>query len=374
VLPTWDEKMKVCHLSSHHASRSVRIFLKQCRSLREHGFQVSYAVPGAVDETVDGVDILAVPKTRGVLGRLFSNPFRVFRRGLKADADLYHFHDPELIHYGVLFRLLGKKVIYDVHEDLPSRIREMEWTRSATIRFAASRLVRMYEKGASAFFACNITVNESIASRFSPAKTVIVTNLPIVRMIDEQSAFEGARSKPIIVYAGLLSRIRGIRELVDAMAHVGDRAELWLFGDWHEQRLFEECRQSPGWRHTRYHGRVSHGEVYSYIKAADIGVVNFLPAHNHLFAMPNKAFEYITCSKPMVMSRFPSWKEKFANCALFVDPQDPRDIADKLLQLLNDPELGRELGRKGRELILDEFSWESESRKLIKVYEDVLTS
>ncbi len=48
--------------------------------------------------------------------RLVLMPMRVFRAGLAEKADIYHFHDPEPVPYGLLLRALGKKVIYDVHE------------------------------------------------------------------------------------------------------------------------------------------------------------------------------------------------------------------------------------------------------------------
>ena len=52
--------------------------------------------------------------------------FRCFWLALKTNSKIYHFHDPELIPYAILLRLFGKKVIYDVHEDLPEDIVKKE--------------------------------------------------------------------------------------------------------------------------------------------------------------------------------------------------------------------------------------------------------
>ena len=64
-----------------------------------------------------------------------------------------------------------------------------------------------------------------------------------------------------------------------------------------------------------------------------------------------KPFEYMACSLPMIMSNFPYWKEISRECALFVNPYDPKEIAEKILYLLNNPHKAKELGNNGRRLV-----------------------
>ncbi|WP_459879356.1 glycosyltransferase [Desulfothermus naphthae] len=176
----------------------------------------------------------------------------------------------------------------------------------------------------------------------------------------------------IIIYAGGLSKIRGIKDIIQAMDFVREKAELWLLV-WESEEYKEECESLKGWRYTKYFGYAPYGKHYSFIKVANIGVINFLPLPNQQKAMPNKPFEYKACSLPMIMSNFPYWKEIFGECALFANPDDPKEIADKILYLLNNPDKAKKLGNNGRRLVEEKYSWEAEQRRLLDIYERVLT-
>jgi glycosyltransferase involved in cell wall biosynthesis len=76
----------------------------------------------------------------------------------------------------------------------------------------------------------------------------------------------------------------------------------------------------------------------------------------------------MACSLPIIMSDFYYQQEIFEECALFANPSDPKDIADKIIYLLNNPNKIRKLGDRGRELIKEKYNWEAESKKLIILY------
>ena len=112
-------KRRVAILSSVHPPFDTRIFHKQARSLASAGYDVTLVVPHARDETVDGVKLRALPQAGSRPRRMLGAPARVLREALRLRADVYHFHDPELIPIALLLKRRGKSVIYDVHEDRP---------------------------------------------------------------------------------------------------------------------------------------------------------------------------------------------------------------------------------------------------------------
>ena len=110
----------ICHLTSVHPRYDTRIFIKQCVSLAKADYGVSLIVAdGKGNEEKDGVKILDIGISRfGRAGRMTRTVIAVYKKALNMNADIYHFHDPELIPAGLLLKALGKKVIYDVHEDV----------------------------------------------------------------------------------------------------------------------------------------------------------------------------------------------------------------------------------------------------------------
>jgi len=179
------------------------------------------------------------------------------------------------------------------------------------------------------------------------------------------------KNKSIIIYAGGLTRIRGIKEIIQAMEYIDNKDELWILGKWQSEKFKKECENLIGWKYTKYLGLVSLEEVFRYMKIADIGISTLYPVKNYLISLPIKVFEYMACSLPMVISNFPFWQEIFRDCALFVNPYNSKDIAKKISYLLDNPNKAKELGKKGRKLIKDRYSWEEESKKLLRMYENL---
>lgn len=363
---------KVCHLTSVHPPFDVRIFHKEAKTLVKAGFQVVLIAQHHKEEVVEGVRIVPLPLFKNRFETMTKAVWKSFISARREKADIYHFHDPMLILVGIILKLLGKKVVYDVHEDYPKQILYKGWIKKGYVRKAVAFITSMIERTGVFLFNGIAAATPDIAKKFNPTKTVLLRNLPVLGLINDAKRLEMQKERPIIIYAGGLGRIRGIKEIIQAMSFVENKAKLWLLGKWESEEFKKECEGLKGWKYTEYLGFVPLGKVYEYMKAADVGISILHPAKNYITSLPIKAFEYMACSLPTVMSNFPYWQEIFGECALFADPYNPKDIADKILYLLDNPEKAEQLGDKGKQLTKEKYNWETESKKLVEFYEKLL--
>ena len=366
------DTVTVAHVTSVHDAHDVRIFHKECRSLAEAGYDLVLIAPHDHDETLNGVRIRAVATPASRFERVVRTTPQAALEALRSRARVVHLHDPELLPWGLLLKLCGRKVIYDAHENLPKDIRTKHylptWLRSA-FAFAADAIER-------AFCACFdgvVTVTPGIAERFSERRTVVVRNYPRLEEFIGSDSRPHAQRRPIAVYLGGLSEIRGAREMVRAIGrvHGGLGAELWLAGRFDPPRLEAALASDPGWAHTVRLGWQTREQVRAALEEARVGLLVLHPAPNHLDSLPIKLFEYMGAGLPVVASDFPAWRAVLGEGGLYVDPLDADAIAGAVEWLLTHPEEGERMGRVGRAAVAGELHWEHEARTLLRLYERV---
>jgi glycosyltransferase involved in cell wall biosynthesis len=304
--------------------------------------------------------------------------YAVYKAALAVNARLYHFHDPELITIALLLKLRRKLVVFDVHEDYPADILAKPWLRYDFIRTLLAALAVWLEKLAGFVFDGIVTVTPEIGQRFPASKTEVVRNFPMINLLDSAPSAAIVKASPAttFIFAGGhawgLTPDRGIKELVSAVGLLKSESELWLIGNWGNDDFRAECSRLNGFAHCRSFGFLPLQSVYGYMKCADIGLAVLRPEKGFLRSIPTKAFEYMATSLPMIMSDFPLWRDLFHECALFVNPLDSHDIAEKMTMLIDDVELRRRLGRAGRRLVERDFSWATEVTKLDSLYRRLL--
>jgi glycosyltransferase involved in cell wall biosynthesis len=373
-----ENKIRVVHITSVHRRHDTRILTKECASLAKHGFEVSLiTADGEGDAKVGSVEILDVGRSRGRVSRITFSAGRVLKRALEINAGVYHIHDPELLPAGIIIGLYKRRpVIYDLHEDVPVQILNKTWIGSVLMRRVVARLFDLFQRFAFVFMSALVAATPDIESTLPSRKAVLIRNFPWKARTDESDgeakSTRWQRTGPVVIYTGSLSEVRGIRELVRAIECVQCNAVLWLLGPWESEEYEEECRSLPGWKRTEYLGFVKPDQVFEYLRLAAVGAVTLMARPNYLTSLPVKAFEFMASGLPMVMSNFPFWMQMFGRCALFADPSDPSEIARAVDLLLSDRALGRRLGEAGKGMIAKEYNWESESEKLILLYEKLL--
>jgi hypothetical protein len=363
---------RVCHITTVHPVDDHRIVYKECVSLREAGYDVMLIAPHPRDTSVAGVPVTAlrVP-ARTRIERIVRRPQAAYRAALALDADLYHFHDPEFLPYGARLSRAGKRVVYDAHEDVPTQIRSKDWLRGPSRAPLAHAIARLE---ASCVARIDALVSPSLAAleRLAPyqPRAVLVANYPRLDGAGGVAPWEGRERA--VCYVGGITRVRGVRALVDAMAHAD--AELYLAGPISPPELRAELERSAGWSHVRYVGRVGPERVPELLGRSRVGVIPLQPIPNYRAAYPVKLFEYLAAGLPVVATDVPLWRDLLEThgCGVCVPADSPDQLAQAMTGLLDDDARARSMGQRARRAAERHYSWQSQADALIALYGELL--
>jgi glycosyltransferase involved in cell wall biosynthesis len=367
---------RIAHLTSAHPRNDTRIFIKQCRTLAAHGYDVTLVVADDQgDDYTDGVAIADVGRLPGRLNRIFKTTRRVFDKAVALDADIYQLHDPELIPIGLKLKRRGKKVIFDSHEDVPRQLLSKPYLGPVAGR-VLSAAFSLTERYACSRFDGIIAATPFIRETFlnvNPS-TVDVNNFPLVGELD--AALPWAEKRDEICYVGGIGAIRGIRELVHAGQCLRTQARLNLVGQFSAPALEAELKAHPGWARVNQLGFLGRAAVRDVMQRSVAGVVTFHPLPNHLDALPTKMFEYMSSGIPVIASDFPLWRTIIEGnqCGMCVDPRDPKAIAAAIDYLVTNPDVARSMGENGRRAVLSKYNWSVQAKKLTDFYGDILNA
>jgi glycosyltransferase involved in cell wall biosynthesis len=288
---------------------------------------------------------------------------------LRRQADVYHFHDPELLCIALLLRLLRRRVLYDAHEDLPKQIRDKSWIPQL-VRPFLSVLSRSLLRAASGWLNGIVAATEGVARGFR-GRVVVVRNYPDISLFPRCAERDPAWIT--LIYVGGVSFSRGLREMVEVVDRLpGIRLHVVgpLAGS--DERAYLE-KQDP----TRIvvEPWMQPLDVYERLGHADIGIALLHSIPRYRDALPVKLFEYMAAGLPVIASDFPLWRRIVgdAQCGLLVDPQSPTEIAAAITRLQGSPDERRQMGQNGRKAVLEKYNWEREVGALLLLYKELLS-
>jgi glycosyltransferase involved in cell wall biosynthesis len=364
---------RVCILTSVHAVNDIRVFQRQARSLAAAGYDVTYIVPHENNETVDGVRIVALPFPKNRSERVMGTMLKTLRLARKEKADVYHFHDPELLPVGLLLKWFTRAaVIYDVHEDYRESISVSPYMAKSAAKMVAS-WVDDLEQFASTQFDAVVAATDHILQKFTSAKKAIcVHNYPVVGDFPTTSAGHSSDDAFKIIYEGHITKDKGIEQTIKAIELIEDvdGIRLQLCGRFIDAKYERHIKRLKGYKNVDYLGWLDKSALYLKLREAVVGIICLSPTGNNVNALPNKLFEYMAAGLPLITSDFPIWKDLLAEnkCGLTVNPLNPKDIAEKIMYLYNNPEEAKKMGENSRKAASTKYNWESEKNVLLDLY------
>ena len=364
---------KICHITTVHSRFDTRIFLKECISLSKL-FEVHLIVAdGLGSEVKNKVHVQDIGlRSSSRLKRAAYDSFKAYNRAKELDCELYHFHDPELIPIGLKLKKLGKKVIFDAHEDLPKQILSKPYLNKFLL-LVLSKIISFYEYYSCSRFDYIIAATPFIKTKFLKinSNSEVINNFPILGELSNDVKWSDKEN--IISFVGGITKIRGIKELLEAIKISEFNFKLNLIGEFYPKKFKEELGGLLKDEKVNLLGYLNRNEVASCLKKSKIGIVTFLPSPNHIDSQPNKMFEYMSSGIPVIGSNFPLWKTIIDgnNCGLTVDPKNQQEICNSIEDLLSKDKLAEEMGLNGKKAVKEIYNWGIEERKLLTIYKEI---
>lgn len=368
--------VKICHMTSAHNSDDVRIFQKECVSLAATGYDV-YLVARGDSREACGVHVIGVGMPEpGRLNRILKFTKRIYEKALSLDADLYHFHDPELLPYALKLKKQGKAVIFDSHEYNVRQIAIKPYLPSLIAKIVAA-VYGVYESHVmrridGVVFPCLIDGKNPFEGKAN--RIAFVDNYPKLEELYDAYLAE-INPQYDVCYVGSLSEDRGVLDYIRAAKLAG--VKLALAGPFHPGSLQETVSQMPEYQGVDYLGILDRNGVKSLIQRSRIGL-NLL--HNvGQYKNPNnlstKVYEYMSLGKPVILNDC-AFNNAMVETYRFgvCTESDPQSLSKMILALEKDAELCRFLGLNGREAVKTVFNWNHECEKLLKLYQEVIGS
>lgn len=364
---------KICHVTSVHPVLDARIFWKECLSLSKE-YEVFLIAPNTYDRVENGVHILNVGIPSGRISRQFKLNM-VYMKMLEVDADLYHFHDPELMYLGLKIKKLGKKIVFDSHEDVPMQILSKEYL-PAFSKNTLSLLYSCFEKTLLKQYDALISVTPSIIERLETinSNTYMITNYPVLTEFEPTN--ETINSKDIC-FAGGVSVQYMHENVIKALSRTS--ATYLLAGPAYPGYL-EKLKQIRGWEKVNYLGIVGHDKVFEIYKKSLAGVVlldyNANVGYHRGTLGVLKLFEYMMVGIPVIATDFDLWKEivEGCDCGICVNPHDINAIVTAIDFYISHPDVAKKKGKNGRKAVELKYNWGTQETALFKVYESIFQS
>lgn len=275
------------------------------------------------------------------------------------------------------FRLLGRRYIFD-HHDINPELYEAKFNRKDFFWKLMVFLERLNFKSANVVISTNDSYRNIAMTRGGkkPEDTFVVRSGPDLNRLQVRPPNLAVKRgfEHLVAYVGVMGEQEGIDLLLEAAAHIvfekgRQDVGFCLVGGGPSLAALKEMSAKMGLSdYVHFTGRAPDEELFDVLSTADIGVnPDRVNPMNDLSTM-NKVLEYMAFSKAQVQFDVREGRISAREASVYARQNDPVDFAEKILELLADPERCRAMGKMGRCRIENELSWGHQRAPLIAAY------
>jgi len=368
---------RVVHITTVHHPYDPRIYHKECMSLQQAGYDVILIAKEADNNVNKNEEITHIPvkKHSNRFKRMILGSIEAYRTAKKLKADIYHFHDPELLLVGWLLKKKDNIVIYDVHEDYVTGILQKDYM-NMILKKGIAKLYKVMEN----FFVRDMEL--CLAEKYYYDIYNRGTQILNYPTINERFMDANRNEKPLadkLVYTGNVTVDRG------ALIH----AKLPLIHEKISVSFVGKCSRELSEEMVKVAGdqseKLNIEGIDRFVEKEDIedrylsqqwlaGIALFPPTEHYMQKELTKFFEYMNVGLPIICSDFPLWKEFIEKhqCGIAVDPYNETEITEAIEYLRNNQDEAKMMGENGKRAVMAELNWNIEAQKLTDWYAALL--
>jgi glycosyltransferase involved in cell wall biosynthesis len=373
-----DTRLKVCHFASVHSIHDTRVFHRECVTLAKT-YDVTLIAIGVESGVKDGVNIIAIRKPKSRIQRIFKTRRLAYELALQENADIYHFHDPELIPFALLLKFKGKKVIYDIHENVTESMKIKKWL---PLKFLFIPLYLLFDAIAARYFELILAEHAYIPvykKRYPNKQTYLVENFAPLTILTPFQKTNRSLTEKNIFYIGSFNEEYCFKQILETVKHLielGWNHKLYIIG-YVSPDVWAEINQIPYFQQIRpqlvFTGYLRMSDGYELSRNCAVGFSFVSPNINVRDSLPRKLYEYMAIGLPVVSSNFPTYENlvNTIDAGICVNSQNPREMADKTWELLNQPEQLDRFAQNGIHAATTTYNWEKEEKALLDIYEQL---
>jgi glycosyltransferase involved in cell wall biosynthesis len=368
---------------------------QEARTLRAAGYGVSIICPKGKGyersfEEIDGIAIYrhSMPfEGDGAFGYLAEYTWALlaeFALSVKVlfeqGFDAIHACNPPdtLFLIGGFYKIFGKKFLFD-HHDINPELYEAKFQRKDFFYRLMLALERMTFKTADVSVATNESYRRIAIERGgkSPSKVFVVRSGPDLSRLKILPPNPDLRNgkRFLVGYVGVMGRQEGIDGLLQAVHHIvydmkRTDVHFGLVGGGTElaaMRALAKALKVDDY--VTFTGRVPDAELLAMLNTADVCVNPDIANEMNDKSTMNKIMEYMALGKPIVQYDLVEGRVSAQDASLYAQRNEPRDLARKIIELLDDEPRRQAMGQIGLERVKTQLSWEHEAPRLLQAYD-----
>lgn len=185
----------------------------------------------------------------------------------------------------------------------------------------------------------------------------------------------GFQDRFVAAYVGTHGMAHGLQTILEAAQLLRDdqRIGFLLVGDGAERAKLEEQRRSMGLENVFIAGQLSREEMPEVWSSTDISLILLRKSDTFKKVLPSKMFEAMAMERPIVLGVEGEARDllEAAGAGIPIEPENPRELADALRRLVDDPELSRRFGSQGRAYVEANFDRDKIAMRYLELLSDV---